>query len=134
MKFSSLVCCVFLTLNIFINKSFSQTYPYKNGSLPVEERVKDLLSRMTTVEKIKQLDMYRGWDISPMGQSHEATIYDSNLIAKTLGNYSVGSIHDFYPANASLSNKVQKYVITHSCNGANRTSAPEGHMGVCIGG
>ena len=114
MKFPLLVCCVFLTLNIFVNKSFSQVYPYKNSSLPVEERIKDLLSRMTTVEKIKQLDMYRGWDIAPMGQSHEATLYDSNLIAKTLGNYSVGSIHDFYPANASLSNQVQKYVITHS--------------------
>jgi beta-glucosidase len=114
MKFSLLVCCVFLSLNIFINKSFCQVYPYKNNSLPVEERVHDLLSRMTTEEKIKQLDMYRGWDISPMGKSHEATIFDSNLIAKTLGNYSVGSIHDFYPAYASLSNQVQKYVITHS--------------------
>jgi len=112
MKFLLLACSIFVTLNIYVNKSFSQAY--KNSSLPVEERVQDLLSRLTTEEKIKQLDMYRGWDISPMGQSHEATVYDTAMISKTLGNYSIGSIHDFYPAYPSLSNKVQQYVITHS--------------------
>ena len=32
---------------------------YKNASLPVEERVKDLLGRMTLDEKIRQTHMYR---------------------------------------------------------------------------
>src|ERR1035437_5675480 len=34
--------------------------PYKNSSLPVEERVKDLLSRMTLEEKFWQLFMIPG--------------------------------------------------------------------------
>ena len=32
--------------------------PYKNPNLPIEERVRDLLSRMTLQEKARQLDMY----------------------------------------------------------------------------
>ena len=31
--------------------------PYKQAHLPIEERVKDLLSRMTLEEKARQLDM-----------------------------------------------------------------------------
>lgn len=121
MKLSGLACLIFLIISGYINKSFSQpvsvhvpAMPYKNSNLLVDDRVQDLLSRMTVQEKIKQLDMYRGWDISPMGQAHEATIYDDSLMVKILGNYSVGSIHDFYPAYASLSNKVQQYFIEHS--------------------
>lgn len=35
----------------------AQSYPYKNSRLPVEERVRDLLSRMTLEEKVGQLNM-----------------------------------------------------------------------------
>ena len=101
----------FAKLQLFHNLDY---YRIRICYLSIDERVNDLLSRMTVTEKIKQLDMYRGWDLVPMGQSHEATVYDEALITKTLGNYSVGSIHDFYPAYPSLSNKVQQYVITHS--------------------
>ena len=34
--------------------------PYKNPSLPVEERVKDLVARMTVEEKCAQISMLRG--------------------------------------------------------------------------
>lgn len=95
-------------------QSFGQKCPYQDSSLPVRLRVKDLLSRMTREEKIRQLDMYRGFEFMPMGQAHEATIYNEDTIARALGSYSVGSMHDFYPAYASLSNRVQHYVITHS--------------------
>ena len=37
---------------------------YKNPSLPVEERVKDLLSRMTLEEKAAQMDMIRGVELA----------------------------------------------------------------------
>lgn len=33
----------------------SEVYPYKNSNLPIEERVKDLVSRMTLSEKISQM-------------------------------------------------------------------------------
>ena len=41
---------------------------YKNASAPVEERVKDLLSRMTVEEKIKQLQ-YNGTRRTPSRSS-----------------------------------------------------------------
>lgn len=97
-----------------INQAFSQSLPYKNKLLPVDQRVKDLLARMTNEEKIWQLDMYSGHDVVPMSKNHEATLYNEDTIAKALGNFSPGSIHDFYPAYPSLSNQVQHYVITHS--------------------
>jgi len=37
--------------------------PYKQASVPVADRLRDLLSRMTVEEKARQLDMYRG--VSP---------------------------------------------------------------------
>jgi len=106
--------CVILMTAFCLNYAFSQSLPYKNKLLPVDQRVKDLLGRMTPEEKIWQLDMYSGHDIVPMGGNHEATLYNKDTIAKALGNFSPGSIHDFYPAYPSLSNQVQHYVITHS--------------------
>jgi beta-glucosidase len=35
-------------------------YPYQNSKLSVEERVKDLLGRMSLEEKVRQMDMYKG--------------------------------------------------------------------------
>jgi beta-glucosidase len=45
---------------------FSQNEPYKNPSLPVETRVNDLVSRMTTGEKISQL-LYNAPAIDHLG-------------------------------------------------------------------
>lgn len=47
----------FLLFVIYSNLLFSQKLPYKNPKLPVEERVNDLLSRMTLEEKFWQLFM-----------------------------------------------------------------------------
>ncbi len=54
------IACFLLSFCI-LQFAFAQTaLPYKNPSLPVEERVKDLLSRMTTEEKFWQLFMISG--------------------------------------------------------------------------
>ena len=44
-------------------------YSYKDASLPVEQRIADLLGRMTIDEKIKQLDMYWGKEVASYGRS-----------------------------------------------------------------
>ena len=36
--------------------------PYRDATLPIEERVNDLLSRMTTEEKVGQLRCTLAWD------------------------------------------------------------------------
>src|SRR6218665_2211920 len=51
--------------------SAQNTLPYKNPSLPVEERVNDLLQRMTPEEKFWQLFMIPGdLDDAPPNQYH----------------------------------------------------------------
>ena len=64
---------------IFVNFLFAQPtkYPFQNPSLPLEERVTDLVSRMTLDEKIAQMgDGLRSGDISPLpvsGKNYEST-------------------------------------------------------------
>ena len=86
--------------------------PYKNASLPVEQRITDLLRRMTVEEKIKQLDMYWGREVSSM-KKHECTEADfsEDSLAKYVGTTGIGSVHDFYPINAEISNRIQKYAV-----------------------
>lgn len=45
-----------LTLNV----AFAQNFPYKNSKLSIEERVNDLISRMTIEEKVGQLNQLNG--------------------------------------------------------------------------
>src|SRR5882672_8409702 len=47
-------------LFIFCTAPLSADPAYKRADLPVDERLADLLGRMTVEEKARQLDMYRG--------------------------------------------------------------------------
>ena len=53
MKLKFLVLILFLTSNIFVIKA--QLPIYKNAKLPINERVEDLVKRMTLEEKVAQL-------------------------------------------------------------------------------
>jgi beta-glucosidase len=85
-------------------------YPYKDPKLPVEQRVADLLGRMTLEEKIKQLDMYWGKEVANMG-GHEASSYSEEKVVNSLGTTGIGSVHDFYPLSSELSNRIQQYAL-----------------------
>ena len=91
--------------------------PYKNPKLPIEERIKDLLDRMTLREKARQLDMYSGaYDFLDKDQrvNHTHAKADAKFnpgkAAKMLGHLGVGSIHDLYPS-AQLYNTIQRWVV-----------------------
>lgn len=47
---------LFLVENVF-SVCLAQSYPYQKESIPVPQRVKDLLSRMTLEEKIAELNL-----------------------------------------------------------------------------
>ncbi|MES1249991.1 MAG: glycoside hydrolase family 3 N-terminal domain-containing protein, partial [Chitinophaga rupis] len=85
-------------------------FPYKNARLPVEQRVTDLLGRMTLEEKIRQLDMYWGKEVADMG-GHEASAYSAEKVKASLGVSGVGSVHDFYPIDPRIANQIQQYAI-----------------------
>ncbi len=91
--------------------------PYQNPDLPVAERVRDLLSRMTLREKARQLDMYSGaHDFLDPDQRADYThakpvaVFDSKRAEKILGNLGAGSIHDIYPSS-DLYDSLQAWVI-----------------------
>lgn len=114
MKCLQPVCCLILFVSCYINRGFAQPYPYQDKTQSIENRVRDLVSRMTTLEKIRQLDMYRGWAVSAMGSAHEATSIDMDSVRKVFRGGAIGSIHDFYPVNAELANQVQHYAVNRT--------------------
>lgn len=91
--------------------------PYKDPNLGVDARVADLLGRMTTEEKARQLDMYFGCEaLLDKNQYTERThakpdaVFNEQMAEKNLGTLGAGSIHDIYP-RARLSNRIQAWVI-----------------------
>lgn len=92
------------------NDKHNGNYPYRDVNRPVDERVADLVSRMTVDEKIRQLDMYWGKEVTHM-TGHEALEYSETQIAKMLDSTGAGSVHDLYPISADISNKIQRYAV-----------------------
>ncbi|PCH68120.1 MAG: glycoside hydrolase family 3 [Bacteroidales bacterium] len=90
-----------------ISKS-EQDYAYKNPGLSVELRVKDLLSRMSLEEKVRQMDMYRGEDV--MNENS----FSPEKAEKQFDSLGVGAIHDIYPESAEMINTLQKFVIENN--------------------
>jgi len=92
--------------------------PYKQPNLPIEERIHDLVSRMTLEEKARQLDMYAGVpDLidKATDKTHAApdATFQPAAAEKLFGNLGVGSIHDLYPS-AELANSIQRWVMQNS--------------------
>jgi beta-glucosidase len=90
---------------------------YKRAGAPIEERIHDLLGRMTIAEKARQLDMYRGSDYVDKLRDHTHCAPDARFeaakVKKDWGEVGVGSIHDLYPT-PRLANEIQSWVIHHS--------------------
>src|SRR4029077_16988042 len=92
-KYLFIICQVML-----FQTSFCQyVLPYKNPKLPVEERVKDLIARMTPEEKFWQLFMIPG-DLSDGKVKYKNGIFGFQVSAKgstdaagQLLNYSAAS-------------------------------------------
>jgi len=92
--------------------------PYKQPGVPVEQRVEDLLSRMTLQEKVRQLDLYSGASAlmdAKKDATHatETAAFMPERAQALWGDLGVGGIHDLYPTPAQ-SNAVQRWVIDHN--------------------
>lgn len=55
-----LTLSMFLLIVVFTTNGQNRIFPYQNSQLSVEDRVKDLLGRMSLDEKVRQMDMYKG--------------------------------------------------------------------------
>ncbi len=90
MKRITLFLCVAI-LSFIDGKAQKVNHPYQNQKLSVEERVEDLLDRMSLEEKVRQMDMYRG------GEFKDKEDFSANKTNNTIGKLGVGAIHDIYP-------------------------------------
>ena len=55
-------------------------YPYQDSTRPIEERIDDLLARMTTEEKIMQTDLYSNSDFCTVDKNGRVTEIDFDKI------------------------------------------------------
>ena len=112
--------------------------PYKQSTLPIEDRIRDLLSRMTVEEKARQLDMYRGVceseqdDAKKAADEIKAHGFNPQAAAQVWGNLGVGSIHDLY-GPPELNNAIQSWVMKNSRLGIPALFAEEGLHGFSTG-
>lgn len=93
--------------------------PYKDPSLPVKERVADLLSRMTLREKTAQL------------RNHSTS--DRNSFASNYGDCSPGTVHDMdlpVKETAELFNGMQRYLADSTRLGIPALTTVEGINGI----
>ncbi len=119
---------------------------YKNPNLPVEQRVQDLLSRMTLQEKIGQLTqrLYGFGIYTRKGEEIELNSEFTGEVARYSGLGTIYGLHradpwsgkDFEtgltgPLAIKARNQVQKYVMEHSRLGIPvlfSTECPHGHQ------
>ncbi len=108
---------------------------FRDPALPVDERVADLLGRMTLREKIAQLDMKFGSEYSTKNEpaNHCAVCPDSDYDwAKLEEDFpdGLGYVHDNYSVPAVM-NRVQKFFMEHSRLGIPVIFTGEALHGIC---
>ena len=121
-------------------------YPYLDSNLPVDQRVKDLLSRMTVEEKAGQLVCLMGWDSY---QINGKRVTVSEKFIKEQNDLNVGMYWAVFRADpwtrktldnglnpelaAQAANAIQRYAIEQTRLGIPiflAEEAPHGHMAI----
>ncbi len=90
--------------------------PYRQKDLPIEARVKDLLSRMTLQEKIAQTDMIRGVELATKVHPKHFCAVDASSdfywdrVDAAIGPDGMGFVHDVYSVPRVL-NRLQRWFV-----------------------
>ena len=127
-------------------KKAKELLPYQNPKLSVEQRVNDLVSRMTLQEKVGQLRCTLAWNYYTIKGKN---VEPSELFKKDIADGQIGMLWGTYRADpwtqkslenglnpelaAKAGNALQKYVIEHTRLGIPlflAEEAPHGHMAI----
>ena len=89
--------------------------PYQDKALSIQERIDDLLSRMTDEEKIAQTDMIRGVELgTDVHPAHFCALDPSSDYqwdrVDAIGQVGMGFVHDVY-SSARVLNLLQRYFV-----------------------
>jgi beta-glucosidase len=106
-------------LAVFVFLSRSNAQDYKKPGLPVEDRVNDLLSRMTLEEKVAQMLCFVAWDNQSRFYDFKANIDREKALPRLkngLGHIGVVAFNtNITPAEHTLLiNAIQKFTIENS--------------------
>ena len=138
----SIITLALITLSV----NAKNKYPFQDASLPIDQRVEDLLSRMTLEEKVGQLVCLMGWD-SYVRNGNKVTVSDK--FRHETDSMHVGMYWAVFRADpwtqktldnglnpalaAEAANAMQRYAIEHTRLGIPlflAEEAPHGHMAI----
>lgn len=124
----------------------AQTLPYKNSRLPIEDRVNDLVGRMTVEEKVGQLSKMLGWE---MYEKDGEAVRVSEKLKKAVKKEHIGLLWATLRADpwtqktletglsprqaAKATNAIQRYMVDSTRLGIPlllSEEAPHGHMAI----
>ena len=139
------IITIVLVLMAFVGHAASK-YPYQDANLPVEQRVEDLLGRMTLEEKVGQLVCLMGWDSY---QINGKKVNVSDKFRHEVDSLYVGMYWAVFRADpwtqktidnglnpalaAEAANAMQRYAVEHTRLGIPiflAEEAPHGHMAI----
>lgn len=86
---------------------------YKNDALSVDERVADLISKMTLDEKIKQTDQFYTNDFTQRTPNGRIEKIQWDRLKESTQDMSVGSVQ-LRGASPKLANELQRYAVEHT--------------------
>ncbi len=131
---------------ITLSVNAKNKYPFQDASLPIDQRVEDLLSRMTLEEKAGQLMCLMGWNYYQI-DGRKVTV--SNQFRHQVDSMHVGMFWAVFRADpwtqktiangldpalaAEAANAMQRYAIEHTRLGIPiflAEEAPHGHMAI----
>ena len=141
-----MVCCLALNLPAATKHKPKEKLPYQNAQLSVDERVNDLISRMTLEEKVGQLCCTLGWNYYTIDGKN---VEPSEVFKIDIAQSKIGMAWGTYRADpwtqkslenglnpelaAKAGNALQKYVIENTRLGIPlflAEEAPHGHMAI----
>lgn len=88
--------------------------PYQNSNIPVEERIEDLLDRMTLDEKLREMCMYPSKILEEAG---ECPLFSEEKAAEFFQGMGIGALEapKYLPRqNVAYMNSIQKYLVENT--------------------
>ena len=123
---------------IVLNSTIAQVLPYKNPSLPIDERLKDLLTRMTPEEKFWQLFMIPGDLDGADSLQYKNGIFGFQVSAASKNDAGGQMLNYSTTENALVLakkiNAIQKYFVEHTRLGIPIIAFDEALHGLVRGG